>query len=258
MINTNTIIFIILFVIIIAIISFIYKIHSTKEPPKDIYETLTVDNEKLIIKKDIQPELKEIFKDQRNMKYDLDRVCNLDSCYNVRTDIENVDETVRLLNEIDLMIERLTYCMKTKYCGKPGKPALIDNPYMKMLTDNIIDKYKKENMIENSTNDTTLTSFVTDKGKLFAICTRLSSGTGRHHDLELLKFIALHELSHIANSLPGTENHGDEFWKTFKLIHKEALENGLCTNIRTKSGTITYCNGLVLNDSNFDLSSLKL
>ena len=79
-----------------------------------------------------------------------------------------------------------------------------------------------------------------------------------HHNLELIKFIALHELAHIANSIPGTENHGKEFWRTFKMLLNEATENNLITKLKTMTGTIKYCNGLVLTDSNLSLNRIIL
>jgi hypothetical protein len=76
--------------------------------------------------------------------------------------------------------------------------------------------------------------------------------------LALLKFVALHELAHIANSIPGTENHGPEFWRTFKMLLLEAKDNGLCTELTTESGTITYCNGLKMTNSNLTLDKVRV
>lgn len=223
------------------------------------------------VKPGISPELQWLFESQRAAVYDLDTVCTVGECYNVRIDVEDVPETIRLLDEIDSMIEKLTYCMQIKYTTRPevvdpvtgavltpAKPPKVQNAYREAITNNIIARYKRKNIIENSTGDITQTSFVTDKGRLFAICTRALQGTGKHHDLELLKFIALHELAHIANSIPGTENHGPEFWRTFKMILLEAKDNGLCTDLATETGTITYCNGLKMKDENLNLVNVVI
>lgn len=218
----------------------------------------------------LSPGLQRIFENQRDAPYRLDKVCSSGSCYNIRTDIDDAAETVRIFGEIDLMIEQLAYCLQKKYLGRPARvgphgeiipatpPKVRGDKYRTMISQNIIDRYKKENMIENSTKNQTLTSFVTDKGRLFAICTRTKGGTGKHHSLALLKFVALHELAHIANSIPGTENHGPEFWRTFKMLLLEAKDNGLCTELTTESGTITYCNGLKMTNSNLSLDKVQV
>lgn len=272
MFNLNTVAFIILILIIVVAIIALLKGSSSRtatevETPQETFTTM----QGFQVKKGVSPEIQWLFERQRGMEYDLDTVCKAGACYNVRTDIDDVPETVRLLDEIDLMIEQLTYCMQRKYTYTPpvldpitgqvlreARAPLVEDQYREMITNNILDRYKRKNIIENSTDNRTQTSFVTDKGKLFAICTRLEKGTGKHHDLELLKFIALHELAHVANSMPGTENHGPEFWRTFKMLLLEAKDNGLCSTLKTQTGSVKYCNGLVLTDSNLDLTRVEL
>lgn len=265
LIKQNTIVFIILVlaIAICVIASCLILTHNDS----NLKQNFQKDDEEnvFVVKQGLAPSLQMLFEDQRDINYNLSTVCGAGSCYNVRTDIEDVPETIRIFGEIDLMIEQLTYCMQKKYLGTPekeGKPAkppkVKGDSYRSMLTQNILERYRKENMIENSTRNRTLTSFVTDKGRLIAICTRTKSGTGKHHSLALLKFVALHELAHIANSMPGTENHGPEFWRTFKMILLEARENGLCTELLTENGTITYCNGLKMNNSNLNLDKIKV
>lgn len=280
MVNLNTIVLIIL-IFIVAIVAIITLTPSTADkvpgakvaplPPPRPSPSSAPQDQQFRIKQGLSKELQWLFESQRATAYDLDTVCTVGECYNVRTDIEDVPETIRLLDEIDAMIEKLTYCMQVKYTTRPAvvdpntqevlvpaKPPKVQNEYREMITNNILNRYKRKNIIENSTDDRTQTSFVTDKGRLFAICTRALQGTGKHHDLELLKFIALHELAHIANSIPGTENHGPEFWRTFKMILLEAKDNGLCTDLATETGTITYCNGLKMKDENLNLTKVTI
>ena len=274
MVNLNTIVLIIL-IFIIAVVTIITLSPGVKEdiPRSNPVPAMSTQPEKqqFRVKQGLSKELQWLFENQRATTYDLDTVCTVGECYNVRTDIDDVPETIRLLDEIDSMIEKLTYCMQVKYTTRPAvvdpitgievtpaKPPKVKNEYREMITNNILKRYKRKNIIENSTDDRTQTSFVTDKGRLFAICTRAVQGTGKHHDLELLKFIALHELAHIANSIHGTENHGPEFWRTFKMILLEAKDNGLCTDLVTETGTITYCNGLKMKDENLNLTKVTI
>ncbi len=279
-IKQNTIVFIIL-VLLIAI-AIVIGVSTMRNSPLDsagvpcgsrasgASEGFVDEAPVFTVTQGLSPSLQLIFENQRDSPYRLDKVCSSGSCYNIRTDIDGAAETARIFGEIDLMIEQLTYCLQTKYIGRPERvgahgetipakpPKVPGDDYRTMITQNILDRYKKENMIENSTRNRTLTSFVTDKGRLFAICTRGKGGTGKHHSLALLKFVALHELAHIANSMPGTENHGPEFWRTFKMLLLEAKDNGLCTKLTTESGTITYCNGLKMTDSNLSLDKVRV
>jgi hypothetical protein len=159
--------------------------------------------------------------------------------YNVHDDFEDrgaaADEMARINNKI---IQFLKHMIRTGY---------KDDPRIK----NILYRYDWQKMRENSPfNLEHSTSYMEEKGKIFAFCIRDKNATC--FDENTLMFVTLHELSHLALDSWG---HDRDFWKTFKWILTHAVDAGVYTPINYEKHNIDYC-GLVIKDNPLFNSSL--
>lgn len=100
-------------------------------------------------------------------------------------------------------------------------------------------RYRPGELIENHPSGTTNTSYVMNKGTIMSICLReKQSGQNNLHSRDILRFVTLHELSHIGTMLTG---HETGFWKNFKVILQEAAEIGFPTPCFSASDPQPYC-----------------
>ena len=97
------------------------------------------------------------------------------------------------------------------------------------------------------------TSYTIDKGNILSLCLR--SGSGDLHDFDTLKFVYLHEISHIAANV---FQHPDKFWKIFRLILIEAENAGLYSPFNYASHPIMYCGKLTISYNPYYDQSLEL
>ena len=65
------------------------------------------------------------------------------------------------------------------------------------------------------------------------------------HDFNLVMYVVLHEISHIANPEYG---HGEQFKKIFAFLTTEATKLGLYKKINFDQNAVEYC-GLMINES---------
>lgn len=108
----------------------------------------------------------------------------------------------------------------------------------------LLQNYDPDAIIENSPRDIHNTSYVEDKGKVFALCLR-EKETGQNlfinkHDLE---FVVLHEITHLGTYSIG---HTVEFWTNFKFLLKEAKSINLHIPVDYSKNPMVYC-GLEVN-----------
>jgi predicted metal-dependent hydrolase len=107
-----------------------------------------------------------------------------------------------------------------------------------------------ENFNENRTaiyeTDPTsdLTSYSVNKGEELSFCLR-SKKTNELHDINLMMYVAIHEMAHIACPEIG---HGDLFKKIFRKLVEEAIIIGIYKKINYSSQPSEYC-GMILSSS---------
>lgn len=134
-----------------------------------------------------------------------------------------------------------------------------DDNYHKAKT-NIANDYKsyvgqlmrniKHVQIKESDPDTSYTSYTINKGESIVFCIRsktLSSymGSGSIHDKNLVMYVALHEISHVACPEYG---HTKLFKDIFRFITEAAMELGIYTKIDFARTPTEYC-GMTITDS---------
>ena len=107
-----------------------------------------------------------------------------------------------------------------------------------------------ENLDENTTviyetdPESDLTSYSVNKGEEISFCLR-SKKTGKLHNLNLLMYVAIHEISHIACPEIG---HGELFRKIFAMFLDEAIKIGIYKKVNYAESPVEYC-GMVLSSS---------
>jgi predicted metal-dependent hydrolase len=100
--------------------------------------------------------------------------------------------------------------------------------------------------IIESTQDSIYTSYSVNKGEQIVFCLRSRKNANMLHDINLMMYVVLHEISHVA--CPIYDNHGPLFKKIFAFITNAAIKIGLYTKINFGSQPEEYC-GLMITDS---------
>jgi hypothetical protein len=100
-------------------------------------------------------------------------------------------------------------------------------------------------VISEGGKDKSYTTYTLNKGEKIVFCLRARDETDNLHDLNLLAFVAIHELAHIMTLSTG---HTEEFQKNFTFLLKEAVEFGLYTPENFRSNPTTYC-GIAVTDT---------
>ena len=88
------------------------------------------------------------------------------------------------------------------------------------------------------------TSYSVNKGEELSFCLK-SKNTGSVHNINLLMYVALHEMAHIA--CPEID-HTELFKRIFKLFVSEAIKIGIYNKINFANNPTEYC-GMTLKSS---------
>lgn len=114
----------------------------------------------------------------------------------------------------------------------------------------LLEQYNIDNLAENiPLTKNSLTSYTKNKGDEISICLRRRDG--QFHDLNTLKFVMLHELSHVATD-PAYASHGPEFWSNFKFIIINAVEAGVYQPIDYSKANTRYCGLVITHNPYYD------
>jgi len=113
--------------------------------------------------------------------------------------------------------------------------------YIELMADNF-----NENRTQIYENDPTseLTSFSVNKGEEMGFCLK-SKKNGSLHEINLLVYVAIHELAHTACPEIG---HGELFKKIFKFLTLKAMEMKLYIEEDYSANPVEYC-GMILSSS---------
>lgn len=154
--------------------------------------------------------------------------------YQIISSFEGGDEAANVLAKINEFLLEVLRHMKTKYANTNSKEASKGE-----LTRRLLALYNPDVLREHNPRGTINTSYVTNKGDEIGFCLREKrTGRNRFHDFEILKFVALHEISHIATISYG---HETDFWTIFKFIASEAVDAGLYNPVDYSKHPAEYC-----------------
>jgi hypothetical protein len=107
----------------------------------------------------------------------------------------------------------------------------------------------KSIIIIESTQDSIYTSYSVNKGEQIVFCLRSRKLLNQLHDLNLMMYVSLHEISHVANPSyePEHGNHGPIFKKIFSFILDQAEKMKIYEKINFKAYPAEYC-GLIISE----------
>lgn len=112
--------------------------------------------------------------------------------------------------------------------------------YINQLNNN----FNESTVIYETDPNTDLTSYSVNKGEEMSFCLK-SKKTGELHDINLLMYVAIHEMAHIGCPEIG---HGELFKKIFKKFTEEAINIGIYNKIDYNEKPVEYC-GMILSSS---------
>lgn len=144
-----------------------------------------------------------------------------------------------VLAELNRRAVALMRHLRKKYLRRAGAP-----PARAAAARRLLARYNPDNLTENSPRDPGGdTSYTIDKGAVLALCLRAKTpGAAPIHDLELLTFVNVHELAHIAVDV---HDHPPEFWRVFKFLLLEATAAGVMRGVDYARRPARYCGVVV-------------
>lgn len=109
--------------------------------------------------------------------------------------------------------------------------------------DKLYNGLKNSEFMETPENSS-YTSYTINKGEKLIFCLR-SKENGKIHDVNLLMYVVLHEMAHVACPVYG---HGPLFKKIFAFLVARAIEMGLYKKIDFRNNPQEYC-GITITNS---------
>lgn len=156
-------------------------------------------------------------------KYTKSTIDNRDYFVSERNDNPTSEEIANTLAEIRRRINILSNHLQNK----------VHLDYQGYV-DELVKTVKDIDISENTKN--IYTSYTINKKEL-VFCVR-SRETGEIHDINLIMYVVIHELSHIACPEYG---HGELFKKIFKYLINESIECGIYQKIDFNRDPREYC-----------------
>jgi len=148
------------------------------------------------------------------------------SSYKVHDNSQIASDTLSILNK--KMINLMKH-LKRSYPNSNQNFLFIRN---------ILDRYNPDNLAENSPlNIDGDSSYTINKGSLIALCLRDPKKLSIY-DINILMFVFIHELSHLAINDTG---HTDKFWSVFKLLLLEGEKSGIYYSPNFNINPVNYC-----------------
>lgn len=99
--------------------------------------------------------------------------------------------------------------------------------------------------IAEGNEDIKYTTYTLNKGEKVVFCLRARGEDDRVHDLQMMTFVAIHEMAHIASV---SEHHTPEFNSNFKWLLKHAVKCGIYQPENFQQAPRNYC-GIKVTES---------
>ncbi|KAF1788388.1 WLM domain [Phytophthora cactorum] len=191
-----------------------------------------------------------------SQKEDFKRIRAGSNSYKVHEDLEQPALAAEKLDQLNTKAKALIASMYDRYIADRTGLSQIDPRFRNIVKDgviamknNFVTTNLEENIPSRSGGDT---SYVIDKGDVFAVCLRDPNNSNRvDSDMNTLTFVMLHELSHL---FTPTYGHDRAFWSNFSFVLSEAVRLGIYTPVNYKSSPTPYCGMVVSYSPLFDPS----
>jgi len=106
------------------------------------------------------------------------------------------------------------------------------------IIDHIIYYFNPEKVYENDPNNISgSTSYTIQKGREMYVCLRQKNGT--FVDMNTMMFVVIHEIAHIGAY--WTFGHPRDFWSTFGLLLRDAIDSGVYKYDDYRQSPKKYC-----------------
>lgn len=110
--------------------------------------------------------------------------------------------------------------------------------------DLLLSRFKPDSISEGA-RDNNYTTYTLNKGEKVVFCLRTRDDQEKLHNLNLLVFVAIHELAHIMTVSTG---HTEEFQGNFGYLLENAVKIGIYYPEDFRNKPVTYC-GIPVTDT---------
>jgi hypothetical protein len=155
--------------------------------------------------------------------------------YLVCEEYPNKHDAANILAEINRMYVRLITHLKRKK---------MDTRWASSI-EYLVSNYNPTVLGEHIPSNLKYTSYVARKGQKIRLCLRTPEDRMKFHDMNTLRFVALHELAHMMTRSYG---HEHDFWDTFRFILAEADSLEMIKLIDYRLAPQRYC-GIIIESS---------
>jgi predicted metal-dependent hydrolase len=155
--------------------------------------------------------------------------------------VRNEHDKQEASNTLAKIKQNIMLLSNDMYKNRDNSENIKYKEYIELLhskADNII--------IVESSKSSKFTSYSINKGQQIVFCLRKKILPNGLHDINLMMYVVLHEISHVA--CPIYDNHGPLFREIFNFITNYAIKINLYTIIPFRENPVDYC-GLLINDS---------
>ena len=136
-----------------------------------------------------------------------------------------------LLAKLNNTLQTLIVKMKNKYPESEDVQLLVSN-------------YNADSLSEG-TESSNYTSYSVNKGEKIVFCLRSRDGEDQLVPINVLKYVAIHEIAHLMTKEIG---HPPQFWENFKLLLQVAIDEGLYKHTNYTKKPVKYC-GMTIKSS---------
>lgn len=168
--------------------------------------------------------------------------------YPVISSFKDKAEAANVIANINLFATNLITALQDAYVDNelilPASDKKVQE-YLKgrEITNILLNRFRKRSLRENSPTDITQTSYTTNKGEIISLCLRKTENNSpEFHDINIIKFVFLHELSHIVT--PELQ-HTKQFWINFRFLLEFCENRHIYDIIDYHKHNVNYCGLLV-------------
>lgn len=172
--------------------------------------------------------------------------------YNVQTSFQNYKEAANIISNINHEVMKLLHHLRLKYQANVSNNS-GRRTYRELLVDHLLTNYNPDKLFETNPILSNDTSYTINKGEKTAFCVRDKKNPHRFIDFQVIMFVVLHELAHIAAF--DVSQHPEEFWRVFKFLIREAKEIGIYEPVDYTYEPIDYCGLHVSYNPYFDTAT---